>query len=556
MEYAIAVIDIGMTNKKIAVYDEGLRQIDARYRNFPPRMVDGLETHDLEAMEEWFLEELGRIAREYPVKALAISTHGATFVCVGRDGKPSAPCVYYTHENGEDFHQRFYRQFGEPEALQERTGTPALKGMINAAKGIFFLKENYPQGFAQTASLLLYPQYWGFRFTGKTGAEGTYMGCHSYLWDQREHRLSSVAEGLGAAPLMPQTLGNSWDVLGTISAKTARRTGLSPGTIVTLGIHDSNSALLPHFAKRGKTGFILNSTGTWCVIMNPVKTYGFSPEELGKVVFFNISAFGEPIKTAIFLGGLEFEAWSGLLMKLHGQKELPPYDEGLYRTILREKNTFLLPELTPGSGQFPHSRPRVVEAGKDHPFDTIARSVSVARGVDAARGAIGGAALSAAPDADLPRSFRYYDRGIALLRISLVMQTLTALERTGASMENAGQASRGDLPQDIFTEGGFRKDLAYNTLLSSYLTNNRVFLTDIAEASALGAAMTAKMALTGKSQRDQSQRDQSQRDLSLGDLAGDFEIAYQEVPKAPIPELVSYREAWLQEAEKLTPPRP
>jgi hypothetical protein len=32
-----------------------------------------------------------------------------------------------------------------------------------------------------------------------------------------------------------------------------------------------------------------------------VARYGFAPEELGKVVFFNISAFGTPIKTAIFL---------------------------------------------------------------------------------------------------------------------------------------------------------------------------------------------------------------------------------------------------------------
>ncbi len=44
MEYAIAVIDIGMTNKKIAVYDNSLRQLDARYRNFKPKMVKGLET--------------------------------------------------------------------------------------------------------------------------------------------------------------------------------------------------------------------------------------------------------------------------------------------------------------------------------------------------------------------------------------------------------------------------------------------------------------------------------------------------------------------------------
>jgi sugar (pentulose or hexulose) kinase len=503
VDYAIAVIDIGMTNKKVAVYDDALKQVDAHYRNFAPKMVDGLETHDLEAMEAWFLEELAAAAKKYPVKAIAVTTHGATFVCVGRDGRPSAPCVYYTHEAGEAFHDRFYKRFGAPEELQAVTGTPYLKALINGGKGIFFIEERFPGEFKNTVHILPYPQYWGYRFTGKTGIEGTYMGCHCYLWDQEKKCLSSVAEGLGAASLIPGDLKNSWDVLGTITGETAAKTGLSRETIVTMGIHDSNSSLLPHFAKKGETGFVCNSTGTWCVIMNPVKRYGFAPEELGKVVFFNISAFRTPVKTAIFVGGQEFEIWSKVLMDMHRRQDIPSYDPELYRTILREKRAFLMPELTYGSGQFPGSKPRVVEDGRDYHFADISAGKAH------------------------PPLFKDYEQGIALLRISLVMQTLTGLERTGLAA--------GD---EVFTEGGFRKDRAYNALLSAAL-NNRVFLTDIAEATAYGAAMTAKMALTGK---------------QLGDLAKDFDIDYQEVAKgsAPqgasrgVPELASYREAWLQ----------
>ena len=39
MEVGIIVIDIGMTNKKIAVYDENLVQRDVAYKNFPPVFV-------------------------------------------------------------------------------------------------------------------------------------------------------------------------------------------------------------------------------------------------------------------------------------------------------------------------------------------------------------------------------------------------------------------------------------------------------------------------------------------------------------------------------------
>ncbi|MDR0487472.1 MAG: carbohydrate kinase [Treponema sp.] len=492
-EYAIAVVDIGMTNKKVAVYDDALRPLDVQYRSFAPKMVNGLETHDLEAMEEWFIGVLKSFTAQYPLKVIAVSAHGATFVCVGKDGKPAVPCVYYTHEPGEDFHRLFYELFGDAKELQARTGTPVLKALINPAKGLFFVQEQFGEAFKNVTAVLPYPQYWGLRFTGKTGVETTYMGNHTYLWDQIENGLSTVARKLEIDSLIPDKLYKSWDTLGTVSAEFAARTGLPKETIVTMGIHDSNSTLLPHFARKGERGFILNSTGTWCVIMNPVQKYGFAAEELGKVVFFNISAFGTPIKTAIFLGGQEFETWSGFFMKLHGRADIPGWDEEVYRRILKEKRLFLLPELTPGSGQFPSSKARVIENAKSYFFDT----------------------------ADLSKCTAGYEELFAALRISLVMQTLTAVERAGIEKGH-----------EVYIEGGFRKDESYSRLLASAFADNKVYLTNVAEATALGAAMTAKMALTGK---------------SLKDLAGDFEIDYQEMEKTGIPELFSYREAWMEQ---------
>ncbi|MDR2900111.1 MAG: carbohydrate kinase [Treponema sp.] len=499
MEYAIAVIDIGMTNKKVAVYDDSLRQLDARYRSFEPKIVKNLECHDLEGMEDWFIAELRDLAKKYPIKALAVSVHGATFVCVGKDGKPAVPCVFYTHEPGEDFHHRFYERFGKAEDLQVRTGTPQFKAMINPAKGIFFAQEQFPDEFTQVSSILLYGQYWGFRFTGNVATESTYMGNHTYLWDQVDNTLSSVARDLNIDALMPNELRKPWDVLGTISAEFVAKTGLSPETIVTMGIHDSNSAILPHFAKKGEKGFILNSTGTWCVVMNPVETYGFAPDELGKVVFFNISALGTLIKTAIFLGGQEFETWSQLFMKLYSRNDFPEWNEDLYRSMLDEKRLFLMPELTQGSGQFPSSKARIVLDGKNYYFDELASNSALFSSIT-------------------------YEELFAALRISLVMQTLTSLERAGIE---AGY--------EVYTEGGFRKDASYSLLLASALPENKVYLTNIAEAAALGAAMTAKMAMTGK---------------SIKDLASDFEVSYLEQEKKSFSELAAYREAWLVEVAR------
>jgi sugar (pentulose or hexulose) kinase len=497
MLYAIAVIDIGMTNKKIAIYDNNLNQIDAVYRTFDPLMVNGLQTHNLDVMELWFICELKNFAQKYPVKVISVTAHGATFVCAGKDGKAALPCVYYTHEPGEDFHDEFYDLFGNPDHLQQRTGTPSFKALINPAKGLYFIQKYYKDKFSDVCAILPYPQYWGFRFTGKTGGEGTYMGNHTYLWDYMDNCLSSVAEKMGIKNLLPDKLHNSWDTLGCVSSDFAAQTGLDEDTIVTMGIHDSNSAMLPHFAKKGEKGFVLNSTGTWCVIMNPVEQYGYSGDEIGKVVLFNISAFGTPIKTAIFLGGLEFETWSSVFLKKHSKNNPPAWNEELYRSILKDKNIFLLPELTKGSGQFPHSKARINEDGKNYFFDDI----------------------EGCPCLD------DFEKSFAVLRISLVMQTMTAMERTG--IKNG---------QDIYTEGGFRRDDSYNKLLAAAFPFNKVFLTNILEATALGAAITGKMSYSGK---------------LLKGLSYDFTIDYKEQEKNHFPELEDYRIAWLKEAEKL-----
>jgi sugar (pentulose or hexulose) kinase len=451
-------------------------------------------------MELWFFEELAQIARMYSVKALAVSTHGATFIGVDAEGNPVLPCVYYTHEPGAEFHNRFYKRCGRKEDLQTYTGTPAFDAMINPAKGILFAQETFPAEYKNTTALLPYPQYWGFRLTGKKGCESTYMGCHTYLWDYTRNTLSTVAHELGVAHLIPQPLSKSWDILGTIQPSVAKKTGLPENAIVTMGIHDSNSSLFPHFAKKGNSDFALNSTGTWCVMMKEASNFSFAQDELGEIVFFNISVFGSPVKTAVFLGGYEFETWSNCFKQIHHQTNLPGYDEKRYRKVLHEASSFLLPELVAGSGQFSGSRARIVDGQKTFYFETIMKG-------------------------DVPACCADYEDAIALLRISLVIQSITALERAGCT-ENT----------EIITEGGFRRDEAYNKLLSAAFARNHVLTTDVPEATALGAAMTAYIALTGR---------------APASLASLINVEYQEAPKTVVPELLSYRLAWLKECTRL-----
>ncbi len=505
MDAAIGVIDIGMTNKKIAIYDDELRELDRVYRTFPalpvqdPSTGETLEMHDLRGMEEWFFQELKRLGEKYPIKALAVTTHGATMVCIDKDGQVCAPCIVYTHEPGSGFQESFYRLAGDREYLQRTTYTPPFSALINPAKGILFLQTHFPEDFAKTTLLLSYPQYWGYVLTRQAGVEPTYAGCHTYLWDHKAGTYSPVADTLGIRQLLPERYENSYEILGTLSNDAAARTGLDPSVIVTMGIHDSNASLLPYLAKDGQGDFVLNSTGTWCVSMHPQENLDYNPDDIGKIVFFNQSALRKPIKTSIFLGGMEFDTWSRIFSSLNNHRPLPEYHPGAIRAVLVEKDCFLLPELVPGSGQFNTSQAGILEKGTFYPFGAIQTGEAV------------------------PPVMYDGNRFRALLTISLVIQTVTALTRAGMRKDTR-----------VFTEGGFRKNQGYNSLLVSVLPDNPVRLTNMNEATALGAAMTASMALNGK---------------TLQDIAGSINIEYTDIPSDSFPHFEAYRDAWIAAAE-------
>ncbi|MDR1929674.1 MAG: carbohydrate kinase [Treponema sp.] len=503
MEYALAVIDIGMTNKKIVIFDETLSQIDMVSKTFPPVMLKHrgmeLETHDLGGMKNWFFQELKRFAALYPIKAAAVSAHGATFVCVDGEGKVCAPCVYYTYEPGAEFQEEFYALAGNREELQRTTFTPPFSAMINPAKGIYFLQKYFPAEFGRTRTLLNLPQYWSFVLTGVAGIEPTYLGCHNYLWDHAAGDYSPVVDKLRIRELLPRNYKNSYESIGPLSAETAALTGLPPDTIAAMGIHDSNASLLPYLTGGGGKDFVLNSTGTWCVLMHPQEDLAFNPGDIGNIVFFNQSALAKPVKTAIFLGGMEFDQWTGIFKGINNTAQRPPLNFEAIRKFIAEKDTFLLPELVSGSGQFSRSKPGILEKGIFYTPEEIRNG-------------------------NIPALLRQGERFYAALTLSLVIQTMTGAERAGL---REGAA--------LYIEGGFRRDRAYNTLLASALTKNKIFLTSMKEATASGAAMTALMACTGK---------------GIEELNGYISIENEEIRAEDFPGLEAYRASWLKTANQ------
>lgn len=479
MSSHIAVFDIGKTNKKLLIFDDNLQLLDTAREQFPEYTKGGVNYERVEEMTEWYLERLADFSGTYNIRGISVATQGATVVCVDNDGKITVPAIAYTTEPGEEFHNRFYERFGGIEKIHRTTATVPMGDFLNIAQLIAYYQEHYPDEFKRTRSILGFPQYFGYVLTGNAGAEPTYMGCHTLLWEHANNRWSYIAEGLGVLDKLPKGLSRSWDVLGRVTPAVASRTGLSEDTIVTLGIHDSNASLLPYLVKM-KEDMVLNSTGTWCALMHPSKSITFAPEEIGKVVYYNLDIHARPVKTSIFLGGLEFEAWSEELKKMNGETEIPPFRADLYREVIREGDCFILPTIVRGSGQFPDSQARVVEKGK----------VITYREVQSGK---------------RPAFFNNYEKAMAVLNCSIAAQTKVAMERIGVRDG-----------MQIFTEGGFQKNPDYLALMTAIYPNSSLYLSNLNEATAFGAALLAKAALDGKDP------------LDLGTY---FEIEQREVPR-------------------------
>lgn len=459
-ESTIAVLDIGKTNKKIVIYNQALQPIKTVVANFPQTTdAEGYLHDDVKSLEKWFLEQLSLLTPHYKIDVISISAHGATWTALDENGNLAFPEYCYTGEPGEEFHTEFYKTFGSPEDLQRETATPQLSNFLSIGKAIYFMKKKYPEEFKKVKHICTYNIHFGFLLTGKNGAEPTYVGCHGYLWDFEKNSWSSLVDKLEIRHALPKTIQKSWDCLGTVSPAIAKETGLPNSCIVTMGIHDSNAALLPYTITMGDD-FLLNTTGTWCVIMHEEKKAQFAEDEIGKTVFFNCNAFGNPVKTTIFLGGLEYEKYSKLINDLSGVSNIfEDYNEKIINKILTEKSFFVLPTVQAGTGQFPKSTPRVIENGVTYTFEDIASGKAV------------------------PPSFKDVQMALHALIISLVIQTKICFERSGMKK---------GLP--VFTEGGFRKNIVYNRILAAIYKDSSFYLTGIAEASAYGAAILGKAA--------------------------------------------------------------
>lgn len=328
------IIDIGKTNAKVAVVEAAsLTQIDHIAR--PSRVLPGppYPHADTDGIWTFLLDAMRELHARHRADAVSITAHGATAALLDGEGRLALPVLDYEYL-GPD---RLAAAYDAEAPAFDETGTPKLPGGLVVGRQLFWQFASFPEA-ARAEWILMYPQYWAHRLTGVAASEATSLGCHTDLWNPAARDFSSLVDAHGWRPRFP-ALRQASDRLGPITAEVAAATGLAPETPVFCGIHDSNASLLPHLRSR-PSPFSVVSTGTWVVVM----AVGGRPAHLepARDTLVNVNAFGDPVPSARFMGGREWE-----------MTRPDPLPEPAPVSVLLDRGIFLLPSVVPGSGPYP-----------------------------------------------------------------------------------------------------------------------------------------------------------------------------------------------------------
>ncbi|MBP0903821.1 FGGY-family carbohydrate kinase [Mariniflexile gromovii] len=290
-----AVFDIGKTNKKFFLFDKNYKEVYKEYIHFDEiEDEDGFPTENLEALQTWLKNVFENIlkASEFNVKAINFSTYGASFVHLDENGDVLTPLYNYTKPIDKSIVDSFLQKYGPKEEFLKTTGCFDLS-LLNSGLQLYWLKYSKPEVFKKIKYSLHLPQYLSYVFTGIPLSEYTSIGCHTALWDYtiKDYHEWVYKEELNK--ILPKIVSTETSINMNYNGKRIK---------IGVGIHDSSSALLP-YVRSVKKKFVLVSTGTWSITLNPFTDHPIIEDTHDKDSINYMRINGKPVKaTRLFLG--------------------------------------------------------------------------------------------------------------------------------------------------------------------------------------------------------------------------------------------------------------
>jgi sugar (pentulose or hexulose) kinase len=289
-ETVIAIFDIGKTNKKLLLFNGDLKVVSEVEHRFPEiKDDDGFECDDIELIESWIRDSVMRLSTsdKYDLKAVNFTTYGATVVNLDSEGRRLTPVYNYLKPMEERISENLYKKYGGRDEFCRRTASPAL-GMLNSGLQPLWLKTAKPEVFAKIRHILHLPQYLSYTLTGKIYSEHTSIGCHTAMWDFDNMQYH------------PWIKANGLELPNPVPVSTVTEIEIEGNKILAgIGIHDSSASLAPYFSA-GKGKFLLLSTGTWCINMNPFNSEILTTDQLDRDCLCYMSINMKPVKSSRF----------------------------------------------------------------------------------------------------------------------------------------------------------------------------------------------------------------------------------------------------------------
>lgn len=308
-----AIFDIGKTNKKFFLFDENYQEVYKTYSHFDEILDDdGFPADNLSAIQNWLKKTFSKILRnkKYTIKAINFSSYGASFVHVGNDGKPVAPLYNYTKPYPDTILQSFYDKYGDKLKIAKETASPPLE-MLNSGLQLYWLKYMKPDIFKQIRYSLHLPQYLSFLFTGIPVSDYTSIGCHTMLWNYEKNDYHDWVYAEEIDKILPPIVATNTSINMNYEGKKIK---------IGIGIHDSSAALLPYLIA-DKKPFLLLSTGTWSIALNPHNEEILTEKNLMQDCLNFMQVDGKSVKAARLFMGNEYDIQLRQLCNFYKRKD-------------------------------------------------------------------------------------------------------------------------------------------------------------------------------------------------------------------------------------------
>jgi Sugar (pentulose and hexulose) kinases len=293
----IAIFDVGKTNKKFLLFAEDYKIVHEQAVQLEEtKDEDGFPCEDVFALTNWIKQSFEEITNDtrFEIKAVNFSAYGASFVYIDEHRRVIPPLYNYLKPFPQPLLQKFYETYGGQSEFSKITASPVL-GNLNSGMQLYREKWEKPIVFQQIKAALHLPQYLSFALTSSLLSDITSIGCHTNLWNFEQNRYHEWVKIEGVQQKLPDIIPCN-AIAGYVNKSIP----------VAGGLHDSSAALVPYLASFHEP-FVLLSTGTWCISLNPFNHSSLSDDELQKDCLCYLSYEGKPVKASRLFAGYEHE---------------------------------------------------------------------------------------------------------------------------------------------------------------------------------------------------------------------------------------------------------